>query len=415
LRQSDEVRILAVGDIQPDRSDPETLFEGVRPLFEWADLRFAQLECTISDKGIVRTDVRNPAHRVHPRNLAALKSAPFDLVSYAGNNNLDYGLEAFEDTLTALSAAGIKYVGAGSDIAEARSPVICEVQGTTLAFVNFCSILRDGYAAGVNRPGISPLRVSTFYEPVENVYEQPGTPARTVTMVDLGDMQAMTDAVTDAKARADVCIALFHWGVHFTHDLSPYQPAVAKAAIDAGADLVVGTHPHCLQGIDVYKGKVIFYSLGNFAFEQNRELAQHGVCEYLSFYGLQMDELANHPHPSHCRLTAAAKIVVRDKKIASVSVQPVYFADSGRPELLNTGDNAFKEIRTLLDDLSEEIGTRLEWNHHEALVVPEKDEPVDTQLLVASRLISYPRMLERAQVKLQKRTNGARASGVDGQ
>jgi poly-gamma-glutamate capsule biosynthesis protein CapA/YwtB (metallophosphatase superfamily) len=97
-----EVRIVAVGDIQPNRERPETLFEAVADEFAWGNLRYCQLECTISDKGVLRTDVRNPAHRVPPRNIGALTSVGINVVSYAGNNNLDYGIEAFQDTLARL-------------------------------------------------------------------------------------------------------------------------------------------------------------------------------------------------------------------------------------------------------------------------------------------------------------------------
>lgn len=384
-----EISLLAVGDVQPDREEPRTLFEGVQSLFEEADFRFGQLECTISDKGVLRTDVRNPAHRVHPRNIEALIAAPFDMVSYAGNNNLDYGIEAFEDTLQRLTENGIQYVGAGENLKEATSHRTVTLNGIRVAFVNFCSILRDGYAATDERPGIAPLPVATFYEPLENIYEQPGTPSRTVTVVKEADLALVRESIAAASADSDVCIALFHWGVHFTHDLSPYQPVVAYEAIDAGADLVIGTHPHCLQAVDVYKGKAIFYSLGNFAFEQNRAAANRGVSEYLDFYGLEMDELKQHPHPSHCRRTIGVKITIRDGGIKRLNVCPVFFNDEARPERVREGHPVFGEIRELIDRLSAEVGTSLQWTDEDAQV--DLDSPsVDTRRLLEDRAVSYP-------------------------
>ncbi|MGH2374175.1 MAG: CapA family protein [bacterium] len=386
-----EVRIVAVGDVQPNRERPETFFAKILPEFGWGDLRHCQLECTISDRGVLRTDVRNPAHRVPPHNIVALTSAGINVVSYAGNNNLDYGIEAFTDTLNRLIANGIEYVGAGDRLEEARRPLYTSVNDVRIAWLNFCSILRDGYEATPDRPGISPLKVKTYYESLENIYEQPGTPCRTVTLADHGDFEAAMAQIRSARAQADVVIGCFHWGVHFTHDLAMYQANVGYAAIDNGCDLVLGTHPHCLQTVDVYKGKYIFYSLGNFAFEQPEAIAQHGVREYLSFYGVPLEpELKVHPHPRHCRKTILLKIRIRQKQIASVSFLPVYFTDAARPEVQEPGTPMYEEILGLMDELCAEIGTRVVREGREAVVVAEKASPVDTRVLLRNRKNSYP-------------------------
>lgn len=387
----DQVKIIAVGDVQPNRKEPKTLFEKMLPVFEWADLRSCQLECTLSDQGTLRTDVRNPAHRVPPHNIQALTSAGFDVVSYAGNNNLDYGIEAFLDTLDRLDSAGIRYVGGGVDLGAARRPVVTECNGTRIAWLSFCSILRDGFEATPDRAGISPLKVNTFYEPLENIYEQPGTPSRTVTIPVLTYFDAAMEEIRTARAMADVVIAYFHWGIHFTHDLAMYQPQVAYAAIDNGCDLVLGSHPHCLQAVDVYKGKYIFYSLGNFAFEQPEIIAQKGVAEYLSFYGIPPEpDLKIHPHPRHCRQTVALKISIKDKRIESVSFLPVYFTDKARPELQEAGTPMFDQILGLLDELCGEIGTQVVRMDGEASVPLEKVNDIDTRQLLSERANSYP-------------------------
>jgi poly-gamma-glutamate capsule biosynthesis protein CapA/YwtB (metallophosphatase superfamily) len=394
---SNEVQLVAVGDIQPNRARPETLFELVAPTFKQADIRYAQLECTISDKGTLRTDVRNPAHRVPPRNIDALTSAGFDIISYAGNNQLDYGEEAFLDTMERLEGEGIKVVGAGRTLNEAQSPVIHCAKDTRIAFVNFCSILRDGFQATSNRSGISPLTVKTFYEPLENIYEQPGTPARTITIPDHDELQVALESIKSAKQNADIVVASFHWGVHFTHDLAMYQPEVAYAAIDAGADLVLGTHPHCLQSIDVYKGKAIFYSLGNFAFEQPEKIAQKGVGEYLSFYGIPLEkELPQHPHPSHCRKTMIVKCTIQDKQIVRISVLPVYFNDNAQPEILTPTSTMYEDVMGLIERLSSEVGVHLTREDGEGVVPQEKACDIDTRDLIRKRKISYPSLSKLA-------------------
>lgn len=391
-RSSASVRLVAVGDIQPNRADPASLLELVNPNLQAGDLRICQLEATLSTRGTVRTDVRNPAHRVHPRNVEALTAAGFDIVSFAGNNNLDYGLDAFYDTIELCRSSGIQVVGGGRDLAEASAPAVLPANGQTVAFVNFCSILRDGYAATKDRGGISPLHVSTFYEPLENVYEQPGTPSRTVTVVDEHDLDRVTAAIASSREQADIVVACFHWGVHFTHDLAMYQPDVAYAAVDAGADVVLGTHPHCLQAVDVYDGKPIFYSLGNFAFEQD-SVARHGVGEYLSFYGLPVDDkLPQHPHPRHCRLTVVTTITFEGRSVAEARLTPAYFNDDAQPEPVEAGTPRHDEVMRLLEDLSAEIGTSIERDGNDAIVQLEKVKPLDTRTWVRDRTMSYPRL-----------------------
>jgi len=387
---SDFVKLVAVGDIQANREHPETLFDLVRDHFKWGDVRICQLEAVLSDKGIVRTDIRNPAHRVSPKNVKALTSIDINLVSFAGNNNLDYGLDAFYDTIDLLHKNGIQVVGAGTNLFEARKPVILEINKVKIAFLNFCSLLRDGFAATESRGGISPLKVLTSYQPLENIYEQPGTPAKTITIPDHRDFSAMLDCVKKAKEEADLVVVSFHWGVHFTYDLAIYQPELAYAAIDAGADLILGTHPHCLQAIDVYKGKYIFYSLGNFAFEQE-PISHRGVAQYLSFYGLPTDsELPQHPHPKHCRKTMMAKIVIKNKEIISASILPVYFNSNVQPEPLSANSPMHKEIVDQLNKLCSEIGTHLAPDGDELIIQPEKEKPIDTRVWVKDRPISYP-------------------------
>lgn len=392
-----KLNLVAVGDVHPNREDPKTLFRLVADVLKQGDITCCQLECTISDEGNVRTDVRNPTHRVPPKNIEALTAGGFNLVTFAGNNNLDYGLEAFFDTLTRLEKAGIQTVGAGKNLEEARRPLVMEKNGIRVAFVNACSILRDGYDATPDRPGIAPLHVKTFYEPLENIYEQPGTPARTVTIVDVDDPEAVCDSIRAAKRDAHVVVACFHWGIHFTYDLAMYQPEVAYAAIDAGADLILGTHPHCLQAIDVYKGKVIFYSLSNFAFEMPERAAKVGVGQYLSFYGIPLDrEVPTHPHPSHCRRSIIVKVRMSEEGVERVAFVPSLFNLQALPEIQKPGTPGYTEIKELLERLSGPLGTAFAEENGELVVRPEKRLPIDTSRLLRHRRMSYPSLRELA-------------------
>lgn len=383
--------MIAVGDLQPNREQPETIVSLVKDKLHSGDLTYCQLECTLSDRGILRTDVRNPAHRVPPHNVKALTAGKFDVVSYAGNNQLDYGTEAFLDTIELLKENHIEVVGAGRNLDEATRPVILHRNGLRIAFTNFCSILRDGYEATSTRAGISPLHVKTFYEPLENIYEQPGTPARTVTIPDQDDVDRAMAIIENAKEQADIVVSTFHWGVHFTHDLAMYQPELAYLAIDHGADVVLGTHPHCLQAVDVYKGKYIFYSLGNFAFEQPEAVAKKGVGEYLSFYGIPLDRsLAVHPHPAHSRKTIIVQLEMDKNGVSGATFIPVYFNDDAKPEVQRAGSPRYREIVGLMRELSSQLGVALEDRGGEVSIHPEKEVNIDARALLRRRKISYP-------------------------
>ncbi len=195
-----------------------------------------------------------------------MRDAGFSVVSWAGNHCLDWGPDGFNDTIDNLRRAGLRVVGAGAQLAAARAPVIVEQSGVRTAFLAYCSILPAHYWADERRPGCAPMRAFTVYEPIEP--DQPGTPARIHTYAHREDLAALCADVEAARAQADVVIVSLHWGIHFVPAvIADYQTEVGHAAIDAGADLILGHHAHILKGIEVYRNKAIFYSLGNFAMD----------------------------------------------------------------------------------------------------------------------------------------------------
>src|SRR5262249_12341563 len=125
-----------------------------------------------------------------------------------------------------------------------------------------CSVLKDGYAAGPNKPGIAPLRAHTYYEPCDY---PPGVPPRVVTTPYADDLKGMLEDIAAVRKEAHIVVLSLHWGVQMIPRLiADYQPVVAQAAFDAGVDLILGHHAHIPKAIGVYKGKVCFYSLSNF-------------------------------------------------------------------------------------------------------------------------------------------------------
>ncbi len=320
------------------------------PALKQADILFGQLECNLA-RTAERQMQAYHARRVRPEKASALVAAGFDVISLAGNHALDLGEPAFLETIDTLRNNNIAVIGAGRNIEEARKPFLIERNGTRVAFLSYCSVLPKGYEAGPDKPGCAPLRITTFYEQID---WQPGTPPRIVTVPDKQDVAAMLEDIGKTRLLADVVILSLHWGVHFVPKvLATYQKEIAHAAIDAGVDLIVGHHPHLLKAIEVYKGKVIFYSLGNFVAPSSRDRKSEGRVHY----GVTPDpDYPHYPYPPEARKTAIAKCVISSGRIGRVSYLPALINKAVQPEALGGHDPRFAEVRGYLDDITRSQG-----------------------------------------------------------
>jgi poly-gamma-glutamate synthesis protein (capsule biosynthesis protein) len=179
-----------------------------------------------------------------------------------------------EECVRTLDAAAIKHVGFGRNIAESHAPAILQRKGTSVAFLNYTSIFTPGYEAAESRPGLSVVRVSTAYALPARSIELPGAPADLTMTPDPDHLARLEKDVRAAREQANVVIVMWHWGVsgrqtgsfHYQH-LSAYQVDLAHRAIDLGVDVVAGAGPHVLQGVEIYRSKPIFYSLGECGFD----------------------------------------------------------------------------------------------------------------------------------------------------
>ncbi len=355
----EDIVLYAVGDIALDREDPASIFQHVAGVLNAGDLAFCQLEAVLSERGTPLPQARLPC-RGHPNIARALEEAGFDVVSFASNHCMDWGREAFLDTICVLEQEGLSVVGVGRDIQEARKPTIADCRGTRIAFLAYNSILPQGYWADVNRPGCVPMRGLTLYEQVE--HDQPGTPCRVHTFPHRDDLRAMVDDIVDAKSRADVAVVSMHWGIHFIPAvLAEYQRDVARAAIEAGADLILGTHAHILKGIEVYAGKVIFYSLCNFALDLRApkellESPQHREIEKLNPDWHPDPEYPTYFMPPDSRKTIIAKCTIADGRIKRVSFLPVYINKQSQPEVLVSSDQRFGEVVGYMEEITSDQG-----------------------------------------------------------
>lgn len=353
-----ELTILAVGDVGAKRADLASMFAGVRAAFAHAPVVFGQLETVVSDRGAIVPNAKLAMRA--PSGLApVLREAGFTMMSFAGNHCLDWGYDAFADTLAHMADAGVALAGAGASRAAAFRPIYQQVGATKVALIAASSILPEGYAASPDRAGCAPLRAHTLYEQIE--HDQPGTPARVRTHADRADLASLLAAIRDAKGQGALVLVSLHWGIHMVRgSLAEYQVEVAHAAIDAGADAILGHHPHILKGIGFHRGKPIFYSLGNFAIEQPH-VWDPAIVETESFRHLvslnpswTMD--ATYMLPEETRITGIAELVVRDGAVAEVRFRPAWVGDDSAPHLLAAGDPLFARVRDYLVEVTEAEG-----------------------------------------------------------
>ena len=180
--------------------------------------------------------------RADPGRVEVLEQLGVDAVTLANNHVYDYGPEALLDTFTVLEGAGVPYFGAGRTLEEAMKPLYLEVEGRTVALVA---------ASRAEKYKMTPQATET----------EPG-------ILRCYDTELFLQAIREAKANADFCIAFVHWGTEYSYDLEQVQLETGRAYLDAGADAVIGAHSHCLQGMEYYDGKPIVYSLGNYWFNE---------------------------------------------------------------------------------------------------------------------------------------------------
>jgi len=286
---SEEVSLVAVGDISYSRGVERIVrkennvnypFLKIQDYLKSADLVFGNLETPITQgSGIPDFEM---IFRSNPGTEKALKQGGFSILSLANNHTPNFGEKGLKDTFNFLENAGIKYVGAGQNEQEAYRPVYIENKGIKFAFLayNDSDVVPAYYGASANRAGTAFMRIDK-----------------------------MTEVVKEAKQKADFVIVSMHAGIEYTGKPNNSQINFAHAAVDAGADLVIGHHPHVVQTLEKYKGKYIFYSLGNFVFDQ--------------------------PQSEETKEGLAIKVYFAKNGINKISLLPVVMKNLAQPEMVN--------------------------------------------------------------------------------
>lgn len=227
-----------------------------------ADVRIGNLEGAFHDPA-VGLPYKPGWYHCEPDMLARI-TGRFDAVACA--NNVHFG-EAIGASLPRLDAAGILHTGAGENAAAARLPAIVERGGVRVGVLAYtCVFWPVGHAAGEHSPGVATVRVHTSYQPHPRLLEMPAGPAIVRSEPHAEDLATVAADVAALRGQVDVLVVYFHWGVTGMDTEAEYQRTLGRATVDAGADVVAGSHPHIPQGIELYNGGAILYSLGNFMF-----------------------------------------------------------------------------------------------------------------------------------------------------
>ena len=346
--EGDAVTLLLVGDTNlQNRDHPAEAFSRVLPTLRAADVLFGHLE------GLLSTPSAAPAvpdipyksgwRHSDPAMVEGLTAAGFAAVSCA--SNVTYGSSAILDSLAALEGAGIASCGAGRNLEEAHRPAVVLRNGISFGFLSYTSVFWPvGHAAGPATPGVATIKATSAYQPHPRTLEMPGVPPTVITRPDEQELQRMVENVRRLRERVDVVVVSCHWGVSESHQVTDYQRIIGRAAIDAGADVVIGHHPHVLQGVEIWHHRPIFYSLGNFAFDWDRKdmLARKD--------GLLV----------HC--------VIHRKRLAQVSFVPARRNNDNLIELLRPDERIGREMAEQVRSLSAEFGTELSVEGSEVVV-----------------------------------------------
>lgn len=274
-----------MGDILPDRGVKNViqklglsgLFQNVPMIFQDMDLVCANLEAAIT---LEKTTLVKTFRFNSPPNLGEyLANNKIKIVGLANNHSIDYGRTGLKDTVVNLNKYQVDAFGYGNSAGQALESKIIELQGIKIAFIGAVCFPLEGY----------------IYLP-DNF--------------DVGrwDAQLLGNQIKDAKLKADIVVVSLHWGIEFSHYPTSNQTQIGHYCIDQGADLVIGHHPHVIQGMEIYNNRPICYSLGNFIFDQSFGPTTESVC---------------------------AKITIADKKINRIEIIPI-FINGCVPELADT-------------------------------------------------------------------------------
>ena len=360
--------MLAVGDLVLEDAGGERFLSLAAPALRKGNVVVGQGEIVFTSRGIqTYVEMGGPSPGCPPDNMNALAAAGFNVITLAGNHIWDMGAPGIEDTVNGLKKLGIAVTGGGMNIDEARKPAIIERDGTRFGFLSYNCVGGVGQWATKLKPGCAYVRIISHYEMNG---ANPGGPPEVFTWAEPNSLKLMTEDIKKLRPLCDILVVSLHKGVlGFPDKLAAYDQQVSYAAIDAGADLILGHHAHILKGIEEYKGKIIFHGLGHFIFDVAK-LPQEfrsplgvspGAPLYAQSFNPGIDPLS--------RWTIIAKCTVENNKITQVGYLPCLINDEKQTEVLKH-DARGQQMFDFMDRITTGAGlnVRFEWKGDEAII-----------------------------------------------
>ncbi|WP_166983073.1 CapA family protein [Paramicrobacterium fandaimingii] len=259
--RTDAARLMFVGDLILGADDVRSHFGDTATVLRNADVAVGHVEWPHTRRGQV-SSADLPAPAAPPGNLAAVRDAGFAVATLAGNHIFDQGQNGVEDTVDTLRAEGLATTGAGLSISTAREPAIVEHAGVRLGFLSYNAVGPRESWATTSKGGAAYVRIHAHYD-IEMA--SPGSPPTEYTALDAETLSAMCTDIRELKERVDVVSVSLHKGLVFERArLAQYEQPLAYAAIDAGADVIIGHHAHILRGVETYKSRPIFHGVNHF-------------------------------------------------------------------------------------------------------------------------------------------------------
>ena len=379
---SKTLTMLGVGDLGFMGAESEAHWSTVSPTLKAADVVIGQVE-QISTTRPTWTYLLESMVLPPPRDPDCMRGLPlagFNVITLAGNHVWDVGANGIEDTCHWLRNHGISVLGAGMTLDEAKRPVIIEHNGIKLGILDYnCTGPRDAWALKT-KPGCAYVRIITHYE---LDYAVPGGTPDVFTWAEPSTLEAMQDDVRRLRPDCDVLVVALHKGlIHTPVKLAQYERPVCHAAIDAGADLILGHHHHILRGIELYKGKAIFHGLCNFgAYVQiNKSLTPQPSADPRSwafrrrelFNFMPDPEYPTYPFHPEAKYTIIAKCIIGGGKISRVSYLPCLINKNGQTEILGN-DKRGQQVFDYMDKITraEGLNVQYEWEGDEVVIRAE--------------------------------------------
>ncbi|WP_138444284.1 CapA family protein [Sinomonas susongensis] len=368
------ITIAAVGDLVLDEPNPASFFAPSAPILREADVAIGHIEVPHSYATIQSsTDV--PAPPADPEALTAVAEAGFDVVTLAGNHFFDVGTEGVLDTIEYSRKAGLITAGGGASLAAAKAPAIIERSGTRVGVLSYnCVGPKDSWAAS-QKAGAAYVKVLTHYE-LESA--TPGGPPTIYTFVAPESQLAMQRDIRTLREEVDVVVVALHKGIgHTPAILADYERPLSHAAIDAGADVVIGHHAHIMRGIEWYKGAPIFHGLGNFV-TVTRALTPVGgdsaermewAARRVRMFGFAPDpDMPTYPFHPESRNTIIATTTFHGGRLASAGFVPCWIDTEGIPHP-HGDDETGRGVAVYVEKISRAVGfdTVFEWCGHRVL------------------------------------------------